>query len=86
MRTPRSSVRDEAFFGDGDENRIVVDLYNEKAGILDADADDDTDLSSRALADLEQRDRGGPAVEGHRREAARRGLFLANPPTHAGEP
>ena len=41
---------DEAFFGSGDENRIVVDLYNEKAGILDDDADDDTDLSSRALA------------------------------------
>ena len=41
---------DEDFFGDGDDEQTVLDIYNEKAGILDDDAEDDTDLSSRALA------------------------------------
>jgi len=39
---------DEAFFeDDGDENTIL-DLYNEKAGILDGDADTEVDLASYA--------------------------------------
>ena len=38
---------DEAFF-EGDDERTVLDLYHEKAGILDADDDTDVDLSSYA--------------------------------------
>ena len=40
---------DEAFFeDDGDNIQAVLDLYNERAGILDADDDNDIDLSSYA--------------------------------------
>ena len=38
---------DEAFFEDEDE-RIIFDLYNERAGILDGDDDAEVDLSSYA--------------------------------------
>ena len=38
---------DEAFF-EGDDERTVLDLYHEKAGILDGDDDTDVDLSSYA--------------------------------------
>ncbi len=38
---------DEAFFDDADD-RPVLDLYNEKAGILDGDADSEVDLASYA--------------------------------------
>ena len=38
---------DEAFFEDEDE-QAILDLYNEKAGILDGDDDTDVDLSSYA--------------------------------------
>ncbi len=38
---------DEAFF-EGDDQRTVLDLYHEKAGILDGDDDTDVDLSSYA--------------------------------------
>ncbi len=39
---------DEAFFEDDENNAAVLDLYNEKAGILDGDADTEVDLSSYA--------------------------------------
>ena len=39
---------DEAFFEDEDQ-KAVLDLYNEKAGILDGDDDTEVDLSSYAL-------------------------------------
>ncbi|HUS58166.1 MAG TPA: helicase-related protein, partial [Planctomycetota bacterium] len=39
---------DEAFFEDQDR-QAVVDLYNEKSGILDGDDDSEIDLASRAL-------------------------------------
>ena len=39
---------DEAFFEDEDADRKVVDLYNEKAGILDDDPDTEVDLASYA--------------------------------------
>jgi len=37
---------DEAFFEYDRNNRIVIDLYNEKADILDGDADTELDLAS----------------------------------------
>ena len=39
---------DEAFFEDDKDDQVVVDLYNEKAGILDGDADTEVDLASYA--------------------------------------
>jgi len=39
---------DEAFFEDDRDGQAVVDLYNEKAGILDGEADTEVDLSSYA--------------------------------------
>ena len=39
---------DEAFFEDDRNDQTVLDLYNEKAGILDGDADTEVDLASYA--------------------------------------
>jgi superfamily II DNA or RNA helicase len=39
---------DEAFFEDDRNDQTVVDLYHEKSGILDDDADTEVDLASRA--------------------------------------
>src|ERR1043166_6937203 len=39
---------DESFFEDDQNDQAVVDLYNEKAGILDGDADTEVDLASYA--------------------------------------
>ena len=39
---------DEAFFEDEAESEKLVDLYNEKSGILDGEADTDVDLASYA--------------------------------------
>ncbi|MCL4486729.1 MAG: phospholipase D-like domain-containing protein [Chloroflexi bacterium] len=39
---------DEMFFEDDRNDRAVLDLYNEKAGILDGDADTEVDLASYA--------------------------------------
>jgi hypothetical protein len=40
---------DEAFFEDDRDNQSVLDIYNEKAGIYDADADGEVDLASTAF-------------------------------------
>lgn len=39
---------DEAFFEDDQNNQAVIDLYNEKAGLLEGDADGEVDLASYA--------------------------------------
>jgi len=39
---------DEAFFEDDKNDQAVVDLYNEKSGLLDADAESEVDLASYA--------------------------------------
>ncbi|MBC8457160.1 MAG: SWF/SNF helicase family protein, partial [Deltaproteobacteria bacterium] len=39
---------DEAFFEDDRNDQAVLDIYNEKAGILDGDADTEVDLASYA--------------------------------------
>jgi superfamily II DNA or RNA helicase len=39
---------DEAFFEDDRNNQAVLDLYSEKAGVLDGDADSEVDLASYA--------------------------------------
>ncbi len=39
---------DEAFFEDDRNDQAILDLYNEKAGILDGDIDGEVDLASYA--------------------------------------
>ena len=39
---------DEAFFEDDADDRLILDLYNEKTGILDGDGDTEVDLASFA--------------------------------------
>ena len=39
---------DEAFFEDEDDDQIMVNLYHERAGILDGDPDGEVDLASHA--------------------------------------
>lgn len=39
---------DEAFFEDENEKQMILDLYNEKSGILDGDSDTEVDLGSYA--------------------------------------
>ena len=39
---------DEAFFEDEDDNRTIINLYHERAGILDGDPDGEVDLASHA--------------------------------------
>jgi len=39
---------DEAFFEDDRNDQVVVDLYNEKAGLLEGDVDSEVDLASYA--------------------------------------
>ena len=39
---------DEAFFEDDDDKQVIVDLYNERAGLLDDESDNDVDLASYA--------------------------------------
>ena len=39
---------DEAFFEDGDDSQAIVNLYHERAGILDSDPEGDVDLASHA--------------------------------------
>ena len=41
---------DETFFEDDDNQTTLHDLYNENAGILDGDADNEVDLVSEAYA------------------------------------
>lgn len=39
---------DEAFFEDDQNDQVIIDLYNEKAGILDGEEDTEVDLASYA--------------------------------------
>ena len=39
---------DEAFFEDEDDDRTIVDLYHERAGVMDKDPDGEVDLASQA--------------------------------------
>ena len=55
---------DEAFFEDDGEdgNEIVVNLYNEQAGLLDDERDNDVESSISRLPDLEKRYHARPAL------------------------
>ena len=54
---------DEAFFEDDDDDRTIVNLYNERAGILDGDADGEVDLASHAYQIWKNAISADPAVE-----------------------
>ena len=57
---------DEAFFEDDEKNDLMLDLYHEKAGILDGEADDRGRPGLLRLPDLEERHRREPgAGESH---------------------
>src|SRR6185295_11745775 len=54
---------DEAFFEDDRDNQVIIDLYNEKAGILDGDADTEVDLASYAYQIWKNAITDDPALE-----------------------
>ncbi len=54
---------DEAFFEDQDSQQIILDLYNERAGILDDDADTEVDLASHAYQIWKNALYADPSVE-----------------------
>ncbi len=54
---------DEAFFEDDDNQTTLHDLYNEKTGILDGDADNEVDLVSEAYAVWTQAIKKNPKLE-----------------------
>jgi len=54
---------DEAFFDDDRDNRVVMNLYHEKAGILDGDDDSEVDLASQAYQIWKNAIERDPALE-----------------------
>ena len=62
-RTPRSSERTKLFFEDDKNDQAVVDLYNEKAGILDGDEESEVDLASFAYQIWKNAITRDPALE-----------------------
>ena len=56
---------DEAFFEDESDSQAIVNLYNERAGILDGDPDGEVDLASHAYQIWKNATSADPHV-GHR--------------------
>lgn len=54
---------DEAFFEDDRNDQTIIDLYNEKAGILDGEDDRDVDLTSQAYEIWKQAIAADPSLE-----------------------
>jgi hypothetical protein len=54
---------DEAFFEDDRNDQIILDLYNEKAGILDGDAETEVDLASYAYQIWRNAIRDDPSLQ-----------------------
>ncbi|WP_375473414.1 helicase-related protein [uncultured Nostoc sp.] len=53
---------DEAFFED-DDARVILDLYNEKSGILDGEEDTEVDLTSEAFQIWKKATDGNPGLK-----------------------
>ncbi|PSB46515.1 NgoFVII family restriction endonuclease [Cyanosarcina cf. burmensis CCALA 770] len=53
---------DEAFF-EGDDTGVILDLYNEKSGILDGEEDTEVDLTSEAFQIWKKATDGNPALK-----------------------
>ena len=54
---------DEAFFEDDMDDQVVVDLYNEKAGLLDGDVDGEVDLVSYAYQIWKNATKDNPSLQ-----------------------
>ena len=54
---------DEAFFEDEDDDQTIINLYHERAGILDGDPDDEVDLGSHAYQIWKNAISGNPRLE-----------------------
>ena len=54
---------DEAFFEDEDDDRAIVNLYHERAGILDGDPEGDVDLASHAYQIWKNAMNADPSLE-----------------------
>ena len=54
---------DEKFFEDEDDDRAIVNLYHERAGILDGDLDSEVDLASHAYQIWNNAISGNPQLE-----------------------
>lgn len=54
---------DEAFFEDDDDEQKIVDLYHEKAGILDGEDDSEVDLASYAYQIWKNAIEADPSIE-----------------------
>ena len=54
---------DEAFFEDEDDDQAIINLYHERAGILDGDPDDEVDLGSHAYQIWKNAISGNPRLE-----------------------
>lgn len=54
---------DESFFEDDRNDKVVVDLYNEKSGLLDGDADGEVDLASYAYQIWKNATDADPALQ-----------------------
>ena len=55
---------DEAFFEDEDDKKAILDLYNEQAGLLDDELDNDVDLASYAYQIWKNAITQDPGLEG----------------------
>lgn len=55
---------DEAFFEDDNEKQKLVDLYNEKSGILDGEAEGEVDLASYAYQIWKNATENDPSLKG----------------------
>ena len=55
---------DEAFFEDDDDEKAILDLYNEQAGLLDDELDNDVDLASYAYQIWQNAITQDPELEG----------------------
>ena len=55
---------DEAFFEDDDDKQVIVELYNERAGLLDDELDNDVDLASYAYQIWQNAITQNPELEG----------------------
>ena len=55
---------DEAFFEDEDDKKAILDLYNEQAGLLDDELDNDVDLASYAYQIWKNAITEDPQLEG----------------------
>ena len=54
---------DEAFFEDEEDSRTILNLYHERAGILDGDADGEVDLASHAYQIWKNAINADPSLE-----------------------